>query len=59
MERSDMRKIIILGLCLLGIGCSSIQKPAWISNADFLTDSPHSFFTKPDDIDSKGIIPEK
>lgn len=50
-----MRKVIILAICLFGMGCSAVPavQSNLTTNAEFLTDTPHSFFNKPDEIESK------
>jgi hypothetical protein len=44
-----MKRLLILAVLLLAMGCASSQKPSWMSSADMITGSPEKFFTDKND----------
>jgi hypothetical protein len=48
-KRFVMKRLLILAVLLLAMGCASSQKPSWMSSADMITESPEKFFTDKND----------
>jgi hypothetical protein len=40
-----MRRLILVAILFMGVGCAELR-PSWLSNSDFLTESPKEFFQK-------------